>query len=599
VTRKPEDTRDEQAPSRRRVLAGGGALGLAAWSSGCGRAENASSPAERDGLVSETVERCEALVDLSYTPDERAQILATFDDQLDAIRSLRGVEFDNADAPALTFDPRLPGRAYPAQEGGVRNGIDDSVERPAGKDDIAFAPAAIQAHWLRSGQISSRELTEIYLERIARFNPLLNAFITVTEGLALAQADRADDERASGQDRGPLHGIPFGVKDLVDTASIRTSWGAAPYKDRVPGSNAWIIDRLAEAGAVLLGKTSTGALAYGDLWFGNRTRNPWNPNEGSSGSSAGSASATGAGLCSFALGTETMGSVVTPASRCGTAGLRPSFGRVPRTGTMALCWSLDKIGPLARSVADTALVLDAINGRDAGDPSAHGHGFSWDAESSVDGMRIGYMPAWFEGAPAADRAALEMLRTLPVELVELSPPDLPYQALFHALEIEGAAAFEELTLSDRDAELAWQGDFAWPNIWRRVRFFSAVDYVQLDRFRRLAMKKVDALMSEVDAIVSPDFGDPLLLITTFTGQPCLTLRAGFSELPTRPSSDGMPRPLIDAADAFRVPENIMLWGPLFEERKLLTLGAALERRLGAAKLRPPLERWYEQSSAGG
>lgn len=550
-------------------------------------------------MAASAIEGCEALLDLSYTADERAQILATIDDQLDAIRALRAVDFSNTDAPALTFDPRLPGRFYPEQQGGVRNGIDEEAASPADEEDVAFAPVARQAYWLRTGQVSSREITEIYLERIARFNSLLNAFITVSSELALAQAERADRERAAGIDRGALHGIPFGVKDLVDTSNIRTSWGAAPFKDRVPSSNAWIIDRLEEAGAVLLGKTSTGALAYGDLWFGNRTRNPWNPNEGSSGSSAGSAAATGAGLCSFALGTETMGSVVTPASRCGTAGLRPSFGRVPRTGTMALCWSLDKIGPLVRSVGDAALVLEAINGRDAGDPSAHGHGFAWDARRPVEGMRIGYMPAWFEGAAEADRSVLDALRGMPVELVELSPPELPHQMLFHALEIEGAAAFQELTMSNRDDELAWQGDFAWPNIWRRVHFFSAVDYIQLDRLRRQAMRAVDDLMSGIDAIISPDFGDPLLLMTTFTGQPCLTLRAGFSELVTRPSSDGMPEPIVDVAPAYRVPENVMLWGPLFEERKLLTLGMALERRLGAAQQRPPLERWYAQSGAGG
>lgn len=598
MSREREHEGDTRQPSRRRVLAGGSALGLATWMSG-GQAASAQAPSGENGIAAGAAESCEALLDLSYTADERAQIVATIDGQLDAIRRLRAVRLGNSEAPALTFDPNLPGESYPPQSSGVRNALDERATSPSDAEDLAFAPLARQAYWLRSGQISSRELTETYLERIAHFDPLLNAFVTVTSDLALAQADRADEERASGRDRGPLHGIPFGVKDLVDTANIRTSWGATPFKDRVPSANAWIIDRLADAGAVLLGKTSTGALAYGDLWFGNRTRNPWNPNEGSSGSSAGSAAAIAAGLCSFALGTETMGSVVTPASRCGTVGLRPSFGRVPRTGTMPLCWSLDKIGPLTRSVADTALVLEAINGRDAGDPSAHGHGFAWDAARDVEGMRIGYMPAWFEAAAEADRAALAVLREMSVELVELSPPDLPHRALFHALEIEAAAAFQDLTLSDRDDELTWQGEMAWPNIWRRVHFYSAVDYVQLDRFRRRAMRIVHRLMRGVDAIVSPDFGDPLLLITTFTGQPCLTLRAGFSELATRPSSDGMPEPVVESAPTRSVPENMMLWGPLFEERNLLTLGAALERRFGVAAHRPPLERWSEEARNAG
>jgi len=581
--------------SRRGLLAGGAAAGLTAWTGG---ASGDPAALGRQALTPESVASCEEMLALAYTDDERAQILSTLDDQLDAIRALRGVDFENTDAPALVFDPRLPGRTYPEQTGGVSNALPMSGSPPADEAEAAFAPLVRQAYWLRGGHISARELAEIYLERIRRYRPLLRNFITVTEELALAQADRADRELAAGTDRGPLHGIPYGVKDLVDTADLRTTWGAAPYRDRVAPANAWIIDRLEQAGAILLGKTTTGALAFGDEWFGGRTRNPWNPEEGSSGSSAGSASATAAGMCSFALGTETMGSVVTPASRCGTVGLRPSFGRVPRTGTMALCWSLDKIGPLSRATADAGLVLEAINGRDRGDPSSLGHGFAWDAARSVEGMRVGYMPHWFDGAPEADKAALAALRAMPVNLVELSLPNWPYTALFNALEIEAAAAFQELTLSNSDDELSWQADRAWPNTWRRAHFVSAVDSVQLDRFRRKVMRMVDSLFSGIDAIISPEFGDPLLLITTFTGHPCLTLRAGYSERSSRPPIGADPEPGADAP-TFTVPENVMLWAPLFEERRLLTLGSALERALAVWRDRPPLDRWMEPPDGGG
>ncbi|MFQ5346968.1 MAG: amidase [Rhodothalassiaceae bacterium] len=578
------------AVSRRSVIAGGAALTLAGAAAACSK----KAPAPEEGVNTSVVAQCEKMLDLALTDDERAQIVATIDDQLEAIRAIRAIDFENGEAPALVFNPLLPGQAVPEQSGGVRNAV-AAGDLPAGEDDIAFAPASRQAHWIRTRQISSRELTELYLRRIARYQPLLLNFITVTADLAREQAARADEEIAAGHYRGPLHGLPYGLKDLVATAGIPTTWGATPYKDRVPDRDALIVTRLREAGAVLIGKTTAGAIAYGDIWFGGKTRSPWNPHEGSSGSSAGSASATAAGLCSFSIGTETLGSIVSPSARCGTTGLRPTFGRVPRTGAMALCWSLDKIGPICRSVADTALVLDAINGGDVSDASAHDIGFAWDAAAAVDGMRIGYSPAWFENAAGPDRQALEALRSLPVALVEIDLPDWPYNDLFTVVEAEAAAAFQELTLSNRDDEMVWQEDRAWPNTWRRAHFFSAVDYVQIDRLRRRVMKMMAERMAGLDAVFSPNFAGNLLVITNFTGHPCLTQRAGFVDSPTR-GLGGASTEQDSAAPAptFRVPENVTLWGPLFEERRLLTLGRALEAATGAADERPPLERWMEE-----
>jgi len=597
--------------NRRTLLAGGAALTLAGPLSAC--SESGPAP-EKDGAgpgpdaaIDETsVAACERMLQLdeAIDDDERAQIVATLDDQLENIRAIRGVSFENADAPALVFDPRLPGTTYPAQAGGVTGVVADAGELPASAEDIAFAPVARQAHWIRGRQISASELTELYLDRIERLRPILKNYITVTADLAREQAARADEEIAAGRYRGPLHGIPYGVKDLVSTKGIRTTWGAAPYRDRVAEDDAWIVKALAEAGAVLLGKTTSGALAYGDLWFGGITRNPWHPGEGSSGSSAGSASATAAGLCAFSIGTETRGSIVSPSNQCGATGLRPTFGRVPRTGAMALCWSLDKIGPICRSVADTALVLAAINGHEPSEPGSIEHGLQWDATEAIDGMRVGYDPAWFEDADPVDRAALEAASELPIELVEVTIPQRPYDALVPQLHAEAAAAFQRLTLENIDDELRWQSDRAWPSRWRRIHFYSAVDLVQVDRFRRRVMRMMAERMDGLDAMLGPNFAGGMLLITNYTGHPCLTLRAGFRERKPEPLRNAPPRLEPDAMDTlgsedatFSMPRNISLWAPLFEERRLFALGAALEAKLGVAGRRPPLERWKRDIDA--
>jgi Asp-tRNA(Asn)/Glu-tRNA(Gln) amidotransferase A subunit family amidase len=414
------------------------------------------------------------------------------------------------------------------------------------------------------------------------------------------RADELNRERiallGAGVWLGPLHGIPYGMKDLFDTKGVVTGWGAEPFRERVPGRDAVIVDRLRAAGAVLLGKTTVGALAYNDIWYGGATRNPWNLNEGSSGSSAGSASATAAGLCAFAIGTETLGSITSPSQRCGTTGLRPTFGRVPRTGGMALCWTLDKVGPICRSVEDTAMVLAALNGADIGDPSSIEAPFHFDATAEWKHLRVGYLPEAFgEDATDVDRAALQAVRDLGLEVRAVSLPDLPYGSLINILYAEAAAAFEELTLDDTDDTLTWQDDGAWPNTFRKARFLSAVDHVQLDRLRLRVMKALDGLFDEIDVLVGPFMTGPMLVASNFTGHPCLHLRAGFLELGTRgKASLGAGKLSVGeenkAGQTFTVPQGISLWGRLFEEGPILNLGMALESALGVADRRPTFAR---------
>jgi Asp-tRNA(Asn)/Glu-tRNA(Gln) amidotransferase A subunit family amidase len=443
------------------------------------------------------------------------------------------LRFDNSMPTATRFDPRLPNFRMPAP-GSPRFSRATARPLPENEADIAFASIGELAGWISAGALTSRRLTEIYLSRIDMLGPKLECFATVTAERALAEADAADALMRGGVNLGPLHGLPYGLKDLFDTAGIPTGWGAEPYRDRVPAADATLVRKLRVAGAVLLGKTTVGALAYNDIWYGGWTRNPWNLNEGSSGSSAGSASAAAAGLCAFSIGTETLGSITSPSQRCGTTGLRPTFGRVSRAGGMALCWSLDKIGPICRFVEDTGFVLAAINGGDGADRFSIEAPFRFDAGADISGMKLGYLPEAFgEGATDVDHAALAASRRLGVEVVEVSLPPLPYEALMNVLYAEAAAAFEDLTLSDLDDTLKWQGDGAWPSTFRKARFLSAVDHVQLDRLRYQVMLALDELFGKVDAVIGPFMTGPMLIASNFTGHPCLHLRAGFLELATR------------------------------------------------------------------
>ncbi|MBC7479234.1 MAG: amidase [Pseudorhodobacter sp.] len=533
----------------------------------------------------------EAVMGVNYTQGERQQMLDNLEGQITSALQRRAVPLANSVPMAMRFDPRLPGFAMPHGADALRLSA-VTAGLPDNDEDIAFAPVTHLAAWIKAGALTSRRLTQIYLDRIADIGPRLECFAAVTADLALAEADAADALTRAGVNLGPLHGIPYGVKDLFDTKGIVTGWGAEPFQNRVPDSDAAIVTRLRAAGAVLLGKTTVGALAYNDIWYGGVTRNPWNLNEGSSGSSAGSASATAAALCAFAIGTETLGSITSPSQRCGTTGLRPTFGRVSRAGCMALCNSLDKVGPICRSVEDTAVVLAALNAADVNDRSTIAAPFVFDAGAGIAGLKVGYLAEGFgEDATAVDHAALAATRALGVEVVEVTLPDLPYGALMNILFAEAAASFEDLTLSGLDDTLTWQDAAAWPNAMRKARFLSAVDHVQLDRLRYLTMQALDGLFSQCDVLIGPFMTGPMLIASNYTGHPCLHLRAGFEELGTRsPASLASGSLTTGEADTggrtFTVPQGISLWGRLFDEGPILNLGLALERALAVADHRP-------------
>lgn len=522
-----------------------------------------------DGAItSDTIGEAQKILGIEFTPDERAMIAESLQDQVAGFQARRAVPLENGLGPLTTFklDPSRAPRTPSA--GSVAT--TPIATLPTGDDSIAFASATALSTMLARKEVSSVELTQLYLDRIKQHGPTLECIVTVTEELALTQARRADEERAAGTVRGPLQGVPWGAKDLFDTKDIRTSWGAEPYKDRIGVRDAAVVEKLDQAGAVLLAKTTLGALAYGDIWFGGTTKNPFNLQQGSSGSSAGSASGTAAGLFGFSLGTETLGSIVSPSMRCGATGLRPTFGRVSRAGAMALCWSLDKVGPICRSVEDCMLVLDAINGATDDDPSSVDAPVRYDAGDSVRGLRVGYSPSWFEGngADDIDRTALEALKGLGVELVEIEIPELPYGVLFGILVTEAAAAFEEITLTNSDDTMKWQEARAWPNSFRAQWFYPAIEFVQAERMRRKIAGMMDLTMDGLDAIFGPSFAGSLLLITNFTGHPQLCLRAGFRD-------DGTPK-------------GVSLWGHQFDEGTICRIGAALESELGVADRRPTL-----------
>ncbi len=549
-------------------------------------------------ITTEMIAAAERILGVSYTDAERGLIVDNLAAQMANAVQRRKLALPNNLAPALRFDPRLPGFPAPHPQSPIRWSRDGPADLPEDDESIAFAPAAHLARWIRSGTLSSSRLTEIYLKRIETFAGGLECYVTVAAEQARGEAERMDALTRSGKNLGPLHGIPYALKDIFDARGLLVTWGAEPWADRVAESDAAVARRLREAGAVLLGKSSVGALAYGDIWLGRKTRNPWNPKEGSSGSSAGSASATAAGLCGFSIGTETYGSIIMPSERCGTVGLRPTYGRVSRAGCMALCWSLDKVGPICRSVEDAGMVLAAINGGDVRDPGSIDMPFNHDARESLDGLRIGFLPAVYEasaGATDLDRGVLEQVRGLGFELAEVALPDLPYGSLIDTLFAEAAATFEELTLSGDDDRLTRQDAGAWPNAFRMARFLTAVDHVQLDRLRRKVMEAVGALFDKIDVLVGPVPVGDMLIASNFTGHPSLVLPAGFERIPTR-TELSLAKGKLEPGEAgresiaFEVPRGVCLWSPLFEETSLLRVGKALEAALGVSGRRPPLAK---------
>lgn len=541
-----------------------------------------------------TFAEAEKLAQVTLTPAEREMAAASWPKSmapfLERRAGPRKVTLAPDLAPATHWNPAIGGQpSGPARDAFVRS-RGGAAPLPASDADIAFAPVTQLSRWIERKKLTSERLTTIYLHRIEQFDPKLRCTITLTKDAALAQARQADAEIAAGRYRGPLHGIPYGVKDLLDTANVATTYGAEPFRNRVPTTDAVVVRRLNEAGAVLIAKLSLGALALNDIWFGGQTMNPWLIEEGASGSSAGPGAATAAALVGFSIGSETGGSIVAPSMRCGVTGLRPTFGRVPRTGAMTLCWSLDKLGPMTRGVEDAMLVLQAIAGPDPGDVSSVASHLEFDATAPVSGLRVGYFPAWMKESPATDvdRAALETVRRLGMVATEVTLPDWPYGSLMPVLFSEAAAAFEELTLTGGLNTMKAQVPDAWPNLFREARFLSAVDFVQADRFRRRVAMEMARVFSQVDLLLVPSLRDEMLTLSNFTGHPSLTLRAGFVNV-SEARSDWAPdpeNPLPKFSPPRRVPHGVTLLGRLFDEGTVARAGIALEEAFGVVGERP-------------
>ena len=558
-----------------------------------------TAPAVGPEVSAATFAEAEKLVQVEMTAADRATAASNWRMQIAPLYEFRTgprkIALESTLAPATQWNPSLFESAHgtrgDASTGSFIRSADKKAPLPSNDEDIAFASVAQLSRWIESRQLTSERLTELYIQRLVRFDPKLHCVITLTRDHALAQARQADAEIAAGRYRGPLHGIPWGAKDLLDTANIPTTYGAEPFRNRIPTADSAVAARLNRAGAVLVAKLSLGALALNDIWFGGQTMNPWLLEEGSSGSSAGPGAATAAGLVGFAIGSETEGSIVSPSMRCGVTGLRPTFGRVPRTGAMTLCWSLDKLGPMARSVEDTMLVLNAISGPDAGDQASVPSTLNFNAGADVSGLRVGYFPKWMSESPATDvdRAALDTLKKLGMKPVAVSLPDWPYDSLDIILFAEAAAAFEELTLNHQVDQLKVQAPDSWPNIFRQSRFLSAVDLVQADRFRRKVAQQMALVFNEVDLLLVPSLRDEMMTIANFTGHPSLTLRAGFVQV-SEARSDWAPDPkhlVPKFSPPRRVPHGVTLIGRLFDEGTLAEAGIALEAAFGVAAERAP------------
>jgi Asp-tRNA(Asn)/Glu-tRNA(Gln) amidotransferase A subunit family amidase len=513
-------------------------------------------------------------MDLEFDSLEQVLIDSGLADLMDAYRAIRAYGLPNSIPPALDFNPLPVGFTPPAPTPPVDWAIPEGVSRPLQNGDLAFMSIPGLASLIRSGEISCLELTRFFLQRLKQFDPRLHCVVTLTEAYALERAAELDTELAEGIDRGILHGIPYGAKDLFAFPGYPTTWGAAPYKEQVLGETAGVISRLEEAGAVLLAKTTLGALAMGDVWFADTTRNPWNLEEGSSGSSAGSASATAAGLLPFAIGTETWGSIVSPSTRCGTTGLRPTFGRITRAGAMALSWSMDKVGPICRSAGDCAIVFDALRGADPSDRSTTDAGFSYPGPADLSALRIGYFKRAFDSeyeVSEFDRRSLKVLEKLGAKLlpVELENDTIPYYAMSIILEAEAAAAFDELTRSDRDSLLARQHRYAWPNLFRTARYIPAVEYIQANRIRCTLIEDYHQRLQPFDVVVMPSFsGGDQLLATNLTGHPVVTVPNGFK--------------------ASGSPTSITFLGNLYDEGTILAVAAAFQEATDHHLKRPEL-----------
>src|SRR5579864_1044510 len=577
-------------------------------------------------ITKEMIDNAAAIADVLIADEYKEMMLADLNDHAKGYEEIYKLKIPNSVDPALLFDPVLPGMKFETERKPMRISKAPSAAASAPKnvEDLAFATVRDLAQLVQTRKVSSVALTEMYLQRLKRYDPTLKFVVTLTEERALAQAKKADAEIAAGKYRGPLHGLPWGAKDLLAAKGYPTTWGAGGFEKQMIDEDATVVQRPDAVGAVLVAKLSLGALAMGDKWFGGRTRNPWNPALGSSGSSAGPASATAAGCVAFSIGSETLGSISSPSTRCGCTGLRPSFGLVPRTGAMALSWTMDKLGPICRAVEDCALVLEAIYGPDEKDPSVKNAAFHWDAALDWRKLRVGYLKTDFEPKapepqekeePAAtpeeqkkrdeqkrrreagraraeyDRryndAALAKLKDMGVNLIPVEMPKFPYQSMVTMLSAEAAAAFDDLTRTGKDKLLTSQKPFDWPNSFRSARLIPAVEYIQASRARRMAMDAVAKVFAGVDVIVAPTNGVDQLVITNLTGHPSVILPNGFR-------GDDAPKPPTDDPGDFQnaggpgTPVSLTFLGNLYGEAKLLALARAYQDATGFHRKHPQL-----------
>ncbi len=542
-------------------------------------------PDQEPAITAEQIAAAETLLGLSFTPAQREQMREIISGRREQYENLRAADLDKSVPLSLNFNvnaadpaPAAVPRAYPMS-------AQPQVTRPDHLEDAAFLPVTQLAELIRTRQVTSLELTKMYLRRLKRYDAALQCVAAYTEELAYEQAKRADEEIARGLYRGPLHGVPWGAKDLLATRGYPTQWGAAPYVGQQLDVDATVVERLEEAGAVLIAKLTLGALANGDVWYGGTTKNPWDTSEGSSGSSAGSGAAVAAGLVGFAIGTETMGSIVSPSTRCGVSGLRPTYGRVSRYGAMALSWSMDKIGPMCRSVEDCALVFSAIYGPDGRDMTIGSEPFHWDPALDPKALRIGYVESAFE-PEAADTddpekqelyrdhlensvTVLERMRGLGFEPIPIALPDREIGGMWTILAAEAAAAFDQITRDGSVDQMKRQDDSAWPNVFRAARFIPAVEYINANRLRSRLMQDMARVMSEVDVFIVPSHGGNAMLITNYTGHPTVVVPNGF----TRKGS----------------PTSISFIGGLFKEAETLAAAKSYQDATDWHRQHPDLE----------
>ncbi|PYU13069.1 MAG: amidase [Acidobacteria bacterium] len=579
-------------------------------------------------ITKEMIDNAAAIADVPIPDEYKEMMLEDLNDHAKGYEEIYKLQIPNSVDPALVFDPVLPGMKFETERKPMRMSKAPNVAASAPKnvEDLAFASVRELAELVRTRKVSSVALTEMYLGRLKKYDVTLKFAVTLTEERALAQAKRADAEIAAGKYHGPLHGLPWGAKDLLATKGYRTTWGAGGFENQMIDEDATVVKRLDDAGAVLVAKLTLGALALGDVWFGGVTRNPWNTNQGSSGSSAGPASATAAGCVAFSIGSETLGSISSPSTRCGCTGLRPTFGLVPRTGAMALSWTMDKLGPICRSVEDCALVLGAIYGPDGHDRTVHAAAFNWNANLDWRKLRVGYLKTDFEHKPEPPQAeakeeppktpeeqkkqeeqkkrreagraraeydrkyndaALAKLREMGVNLIPVELPKFPYSAITVMLTAESAAAFDDLTRSGRDKLLTSQKDYDWPNAFRTARFIPAVEYIQAARARKLAMEAMAKVFDGMDVIVAPTNGSQQLVITNLTGHPSVILPNGLRgvDAPKYPSDD--PSDFQNAGGP-GTPTSLTFLGKLYGEAELLAFARAYQEATGFHLQHPKL-----------